>query len=206
MSTTFYVYPSKQYIPTFRELLDFSNKRIAEHLSYLGLSTRVCLKVEIRNIRNHSKVVLDLDDKVIWNEDSYAWFYFDGIAGGTDVYYNRTTELDKETWIDEFKTNIKAQQLHDSINNSMEIGYYWSFRRSAGQSGIINLSYGLIAASLAKITDGFIYSDDGAWDYNCFPALADDFFVWYFKPEFAANSDDKKWTQDCIKSIQEELK
>jgi len=33
------------------------------------------------------------------------------------------------------------------------------------------LAYGLIAASLAEITGGFVYSDDGAWDYSYFPAL-----------------------------------
>jgi len=43
------------------------------------------------------------------------------------------------------------------------------------------LAYGLIAASLAEITGGFVYSDDGAWDYSYFPALPEDFFRWYFK-------------------------
>lgn len=96
---------------------------------------------------------------------------------------------------------VKAKKLHDIIRTSMEIGYYWSFRRSAGQPGIINLSYGLIAASLAKITDGFIYTDDGAWDYNCFPASADDFLSWYFKPEFAVRKQDNDLVQDFINSI-----
>jgi hypothetical protein len=63
----------------------------------------------------------------------------------------------------------------------------------------------LIAASLAEITDGYVYSDDGAWDYKCFPAMAGDFFGWYFKTESAEKSEDKVWVQDCIKSIYEEL-
>jgi len=206
MSTTFYVYPGKQYMPTFRDLLSFSNQRIVDHLLHLGASTNFCLDVEIRDINTHSEADFNLDDKVIWNENTYAWFYIVGIAGGTDVYYNQTTELDKEAWKDELKTNIKAQQLQDTINKSMEIGYHWSFRRSAGQSGIINLSYGLIAASLAKITDGFIYSDDGAWDYSYFPALADDFITYYFKPDFTTKSEDKEWVKNCIMSIFEELR
>lgn len=153
---------------------------------------------------HRSHVKFNINDKLIWNDDSYAWFFIRGVGGGTDSYFYKTTEFDKETWKEELDTNIKAQQLHDTINRSMRIGYNWSFRRSAGQSGIINLTYGLIAASLAEITDGFIYSDDDAWDYNCFPALAEDFFGWYFKPEFAGKND-KVWVQDCIKSIYEQF-
>lgn len=206
MSTNFYVYPGKDYIPTFKELLDKSNRKLSEYLSNLGGLRNAYLDVEIHNIKDHSKINFSINDKMIWKEDHYAWFFVAGIAGGTDSYYYKTTELDKETWKEEIETNIKAQQLQDTINRGMNIGYHWSFRRSAGQPGTINLSYGLIAASLAEITDGFVYSDDGAWDYNCFPAMAGDFFGWYFKPEFVVKSDDKVWVQDCIKSIYEELK
>jgi len=42
----------------------------------------------------------------------------------------------------EIETNIKARELRDIINKSINIGYYWSFRKSIGQPGIINLAYG----------------------------------------------------------------
>lgn len=201
MSTSFDVFPGKEYIPSFAELLDISNKRIKTYLTSLGVVRSVIVDVEVHNNTDHSNINFNMNDKLIWHDDSYAWFFIHGVGGGTDSYYYKTTELDKEIWKEEFKTNIKAQQLHDTICRSMRIGYRWSFRRSAGQPGIINLAYGLIAASLAEITDGFIYSDDGAWDHNCFPALAEDFFEWYFKPKFVRKSDDKVWIQDCIKSI-----
>ena len=206
MSTNFYVYPGKKYIPSFAELLDISNERINAFLTNLEGVRSVIVDVEVHNSTDHSQIKFNMNDKLIWNDDSYAWFFIRGVGGGTDSYYYKTTELDKETWKEEIDTNIKAQQLRETINRSMSIGYHWSFRRSAGQPSIINLAYGLIAASLAEIIDGFVYSDDGAWDYNCFPALAHDFFEWYFKPEFAKKSDDKVWAQDCIKSIYEELK
>ena len=206
MSTNLYVYPGKEYMPSFAELLDISNKKINDFLTNLGGVRSVIVDVDVHKNKDHSQFKFDVNDKLIWNDDSYAWFFIHGVGGGTDSYYYKITELDKETWKEEIETNIKAQQLQDTIIRSLSIGYHWSFRRSAGQSGIINLAYGLIAASLAEITDGFLYSDDGAWDYNCFPALADDFFKWYFKPEFAEKSDDKVWVQNCIKSIYEELK
>lgn len=206
MSTNFYVYPGKEYIPSFTELLNISNIKINDFLTNLGDVRSVIMDVKIHNNIDHSHIEFNMNDKLIWNDNSYAWFFVRGVGGGTDSYYYKITELDKEIWKEEIETNIKAQQLQDTINRSISIGYYWSFRRSAGQPGIINLAYGLIAASLAEITDGFVYSDDGAWDYNCFPALADDFFKLYFKPEYAVKKDDKEWAQECIKSIYEELR
>lgn len=206
MSTTFYVYPGKEYLPTFSELLDISNKRINDFLTSLGSDRSVIVDAEVHNSSDHSQIKFNMNDKLNWNDDSYAWFFVHGVGGGTDSYYYTITELDKEAWKEELETNIKAQQLQNVINRSIRIGYYWSFRRSTGQAGIINLAYGIIAASLAEITDGFVYSDDGAWDYNCLPALADDFFKWYFKPEFTEKSENKTWVQNSIKSIRKELK
>ncbi|HOM03258.1 MAG TPA: hypothetical protein PLH43_10575 [Acetivibrio sp.] len=206
MSTTFEVYPGKEYVPSFAELLDISNERINSFLRDSGIIKSAILDVEIHKNIDHSKVKFNMNDKLIWNDDYYVWFFIRGVDGGTDSYYHKITEFDKEIWKEEISINAKVRQFADSINKSIEIGHYWSFRRSAGQPGIINLAYGLIAASLAKITDGFIYSDDGAWDYDRFPALAEDFFRWYFKPEFAGKSEYKMWAQNCIESIYEELK
>ncbi len=206
MSTSFDVYPGKHYIPSFAELLDISNQRINNFLINLGILRSIMVDVEVHNNKDYPLIKFNMNDKLIWNEDSYAWFFIPGVAGGTDCYYYKITDLDREIWKEEIETNIKAQQLHDIINRSIDIGYRWSFRRSVGQPGIINLAYGLIAASLAEITDGFVYSDDGAWDYNCFPSLAEDFFEWYLKPDSATKNSDKIWAQQCIKSIYGELK
>jgi len=37
MSTTFDVYPGKEYIPSFAELLDISNKKVNDFLRNLGI-------------------------------------------------------------------------------------------------------------------------------------------------------------------------
>lgn len=206
MSTIFSVYPGKEYIPSFAELLDISDKRINTFLADLSGFKSIVLDVEIHKEIDHLPVSFNISDKLIWNDDSYAWFFIHGVYGGTDSYFDKIEELDKEIWKEEIKSNIKAHQLQDIINRSINIGYYWSFRRSAGQPGIINLAYGLIAASLAELTDGFVFSDDGAWDYNCFPALADDFIAWYFKPEFTQNDEYKEWAQKCIELMYDELK
>lgn len=81
----------------------------------------------------------------------------------------------------------------------------WSFRRSIGQPGIIVLSYGLISASVAELTNGILWSDDGAWDYERFPAESKDFFDWYFRPDKALDADKADWAKRCIDGIREEL-
>ena len=45
---------------------------------------------------------------------------------------------------------------------------------------MVNLAYGLVAASVAQLTNGFIFTDDGAWECKKFPTTPEDFFMWYF--------------------------
>jgi hypothetical protein len=72
-----------------------------------------------------------------------------------------------------------------------------------GQPGIINIAYGYIAASLAELTDGIIYSDDSAWDYSRFPCKANEFYEFYFRPEKAIGPEYKEWSINCIRSVME---
>lgn len=66
---------------------------------------------------------------------------------------------------------------------------------------IISFAYGIIAASLAELTDGIIYSEDSAWDYDRFPAVAADFYEWYFDPELTPDPDRAEWARGCFVAI-----
>ena len=48
-----------------------------------------------------------------------------------------------------------------------------------GQPSIVSLYYGYLAIGIAILTDGLIYSDDGAWDYSRLPILGEDFKTEY---------------------------
>lgn len=65
--------------------------------------------------------------------------------------------------------------------------------------------YGLIAASVAELTEGFIYSGDNAWDYERFPAQANEFFSWYFYPNLAIDPNNQEWATRNIQFLSEEL-
>jgi len=64
-----------------------------------------------------------------------------------------------------------------------------------------------LAATLAKLTKGVVYSDDGAWDYKKFPADPDDFMQWYFRLEYVTeHSDiDLDFVKESLSAIRETL-
>ena len=125
-----------------------------------------------------------------------------------DILDLSTIKLQK--FLDDFKINYKPQisvrlnsvKSHDAKPLNLSNGYYSTFSRGR-QPAIIHLAYGIIAASLAYLTKGFIYSDD-AWDYKRFPATASEFFSWYFRPELAIDTRHKEWATECIKLIPEQ--
>ena len=103
------------------------------------------------------------------------------------------------------ENNNIISNLNEKLEKAKSLNRLWNFRRSAGQPGIIALSYGLISASIAKLTNGILWSDDGAWDNQKFPANSSDFFDWYFRLDSATMTNDAEWAKECIESIKEEL-
>jgi hypothetical protein len=205
MSTTFEVLPGKDYIPTFDELIELSSAYINAYLKSIGINEEVDLLVNLHKKDESYFNNEVLYDNAKWEDDSYAWFHIDGVAGGTDAYFWPFDEFDRDIWKEEIQLNPQISKYANEINICLNIGHRWSFRRSAGQPGIIVLSYGLIAAALAELTHGLIYSDDGAWDYSLFPASINDFLGWYFRPEITTHTESKQWAESCIKRIREEL-
>jgi hypothetical protein len=108
-----------------------------------------------------------------------------GSVGGCDVEYSE----DRDT-IEVFRNEIKfTKTLPDEfVDHCLDLGRYWAFRRSAGNPCVITLMYGYLAAALAELTAGFIYSDDGAWHRDALPMRADSFYASYFRPGEAAKS------------------
>lgn len=191
-------------MPDFTELLELSNLKLKEFLTNIGVFDDVKI---IAQLHKKDESILDSvsANSFYWDNDFYAWFFINGIPGGTDAYFWSIDDSYKEFLSEELMINTNMQKHNDRIAKSIGVGYRWNFRRSAGQPGIIVLSYGLIAASLCMLTDGLIYSDDGAWDYSLFPTTADDFFNWYFKPELSKKYDDKKRAEKCILLIHKEI-
>ena len=201
MSTTFDVYPGKGYIPLFSELLYAAEKEVNNYLREIDVNKDIKLNARIQSNDNCIKIPVESTNRLIWDDSYYAWFYIKNVSGGTDAYFYRHDELYTEFLLEELSRNPNFKKYETIVRNNIRLDYRWTFRRSVGQPAIIGLCYGFLAATLAKLTDGIIYTDDGAWDYEKFPADPNEFLKWYFRLEYATKQDDIDFAIRGIASI-----
>lgn len=211
MSTTFEVIPVETKSITFRQVLDLSERRLKAFFDSLGIESNLRLKVNLHECSEKYVKDIDLDSEFTWSEDEYVWFRIIGIPGGTDAYCEALMDdfEDLGPWWrceEMISNNTSIEDFSLKIEKAKILNLYWRFRRSAGQTGTINLAYGLISASLAELTHGFIWTDDGAWNFKKFPAEPHEFYQWYFKPEMEDHQESKEWAERCLDGIEEEIK
>ena len=204
MSTTFDVYPRKREIPSLGALLHRSTAELHTCLASVGVEARPEICCRLRRRADHANVPISRRDEARWSAGAYAWFSVGGVPGGTDAYFEASAEAIRECWEEEL-ANAKYAPFEPLMREAMAVGHAWSFRRSVGQPAIINIAYGLIAASLASLTDGFLHSIDSAWDWDRLPALPEEFLTWYFRPEQALDVQNREWAERCIAALHEEL-
>jgi hypothetical protein len=63
----------------------------------------------------------------------------------------------------------------------------------------------MLASALAQLTEGVVYSDDDAWNYELMPATYDEFNNWYLRPERALIEEDKETASLCLEAIAKEI-
>jgi len=202
MSTVFEVYPSSKEIPSYKDVLTLSNEYLAQVLRRAGIDKEYIIDVSIRNCKTHEIVQFEKTRPAVWTtDDEYAWFSVNELPGGCDAYvYSANDPFTSECWDDEFASNKRAKEVETEMRKCFMLGFYWAFRRSAGQPAVINLSYGLIAAAFTELSNGFVFSDDGAWDYALFPTNANRFLQSYFDPQYPV-PEYANWARECIGSI-----
>jgi hypothetical protein len=204
VSTTFDVYPRTPQLPTFGALLERSTAELHHFLASVGVEARPPIHLRLQRCDDHAHLPFALADEAWWGDDVYAWFMVGDVPGGTDAYYDANAAAIAEQWQGEFDDS-KCMRLEPLIRECVKVGHRWWFRRSVGQPAVVNIAYGLIAASLADMTGGFIYSNDSAWDWQRMPALPAEFFGFYFRPEQALEENFREWSQRCIRAVAEEL-
>lgn len=201
MSTTFDVFPSTADIPTFDDVLRLSQMYLHDALARYGIAKTFQIDVRIQKKEGDTIRPFLKSSPAKWDEDEYAWFIIADQCGGCDAYFNLMDEIMSiEDWREQLLLAQKAKNFEREIKQCLNNGFWWCFRRSAGQPAIINLTYGLIAAAFAKLTNGFIYSIDSAWDYTLFPTQTDEFLAHYFNPNGEDNSN-TRWAKECLDVI-----
>jgi hypothetical protein len=79
------------------------------------------------------------------------------------------------------------------------------FRCGEDQPAIIYAAYGFLAVALARLTGGFVYSKDGAWEAERFPATVREFLNWYLIPGSALTNETREWSERYIELLRGEL-
>lgn len=171
MSTNFEIFPTGSKIPDCKSVIDYSVNLLNKFLR----DNKIIKNIDV----TAKEVTNEIDDGICpqylaLNENNYTVFNVNN-EGEAYVHYYKNSQIDKKFWTEEISINKNAQSLKDKIYANMELGYSWSVKRTMGQPAIVSLYYGYLAIAIAVLTNGIIYSDDGAWDYSRLPVDGKDF-------------------------------
>ncbi len=210
MSTTFDIIPVETIEITFGEVLSLAELRINQFIQGYGVKHYFTLEANLHHNEERYVKKVDEDSRFEWNDSEYIWFNIKGVIGGSDSYCREILETDIDPddpwwWLDHvFYSKEGSKKIEIQKELIKENNKYWSLRRSVGQPAIINMAYGFIAAAIAELTKGYIFTDDGAWNYKLFPATFEEFLQFYFKPELEINESSGEWAERCIQIIKSE--
>lgn len=165
MSMSFEIFPTKKKIPKCDEIITYSVHLFSEFMQREKIAQGI--EITIKEVSADNEVRTS-PVSLVSKENNYTVFNLNE-KGEVYIFYHELTEMDKEFWIDELQGNKNAQFMKEKIDTNLKIGYSWSVKKTMGQPAIISLFYGYLAIAIAVLTDGIIYSDDGAWDYSCLP-------------------------------------
>lgn len=165
MSVSFEIFPTKKKALNCNEIIRYSVQLFSEFLKEKNISQGI--NIIAKEVTDDNEVYINPDFLVL--EESYHTVFNLNEEGEVYVFYHELTELDKDFWDKEMQENKNAQFMKEKIDANRKMGYSWSVKRTIGQPAIVSLYYGYLAIAIAILTDGIIYSDDGAWDYSRLP-------------------------------------
>lgn len=209
MSTNFEVIPSSRLNITFGELIPRSQDNINKHLHDFGITENILLRAVL--VSDDGQRLASPDENFEWPDGTYAWITVAGAFGGTDAYCSkinnpRVSPEHQWSFLHELRSTPNYQPHYDeALKNAKHHDRRWSFRRSINQPPIINLGYGIIAATLADLTDGLIYSGDGAWDYRKFPTTGAEFLSAYFHLNNDTDENTAIWEKANMAALQKNV-
>lgn len=181
--------------------MSLAKQTMENQLQKLSISIPVDIAVTIHHNQEQYVKQVNPDTRFIWEDHEYAWFTVNRTEGGTDAHCRKISArlTDWETYIEDSLNPIAiTPPLKQQI---IDCGYEWHFRRSAGQPPLINIAYGHLAAAVAGLTNGYIYTHDGAWNDQIFPATAEQLLEVYFYPDKSKHAADYDWVTRCIAGL-----
>ena len=191
MSICIDVVPSSDRIPTINEL---SNEitRVITALSSDGVSLYYWKEAGVKigdvliefigNASNPEARFTDQSALLSMDGYNYGWLSMDGYKVGFDFYYRIDDDCFMQEYMaEEIAAKNKEDELRDyfSLERAAAIKHVWTMRGVLGRSPATWLLAGIVAAALARLTDGLLFSDDGGADYNKLPCDPETFLQWF---------------------------
>ena len=194
---SFDIFPTNTYIPKYEELKNLSQEMLKDYFAKENIDIDIFLEFNTKDIVSGKNINCD---SLITNETEYSSFSINGI-GESLIFYRKITDIDKEFWKEEIELNHKANELKEKIERNIKLGYMWNVKRTMNQPAIINIYYGFLAIAIAILTNGILYSDDGAWDYHSFPIGAEQFRMEYLNLYNLQDKNIKEYIKKCLYSL-----
>jgi len=211
MSVTFSVYPLKKEIPTFQQVAYLATKKLNNFLKSYQIDFEAELNLVLVSWKDDIEKwdEVDLSAPAIWdNESEYIWFKVCSFNRGINVHYWELDEREKLDYMEEILgcadsnfSEEKKEEKIELVRRCFENKREWHVKKWANQYWITSVAFGFIASSFAELTDGIIFSSDGGWDYQIFPATAKEFDKVYFRPEKTLSNN----RRDEIENFREEI-
>lgn len=179
MSTTYEIYPTSSYIPTKEEIGKLAEKYLniffeKNNIEKIIKITNLTFKnVTIRLLWKEYEKIKSINNKNITvNEMEYDGYNLSIEDGNTIfVFFHEFTQLDIKV-LKEMLINTKYENEFEKV---ARLSYTWTVKRTMGQPKLAVLMFNFLAIAIAELTDGIIYSGDGAWDIEIFPLKAKEF-------------------------------
>ena len=197
MSMSFDIFPTNTYIPKYEDLKNLSQEMLKDYFAKENIDIDIFLEFNTKDIVSGKNINCD---SLITNEKEYSSFSINGI-GESLIFYRKITDIDKEFWKEEIELNHKANELKEKIETNIKLGYMWNVKRTMNQPAIISIYYGFLAIAIAILTNGILYSDDGAWDYHSFPIGAEQFRMEYLNLYNLQDKNIKEYIKKCLYSL-----
>ncbi len=197
MSISFEIFPTTEKIPKCEEITEYSINLFNGFIQNENIVYDI--KCKVTEVSFDSKKC----EKPVFltsNEEKYTIFNINE-EGKIYVFYDKIEKIDEEFWNEEIKINENARFMEKKIWDNLKTGYSWKVKRTMGQPAVVNLYYGYLAIAIAVLTEGILYSDDGAWDYECFPIEGKAFEKEYLNLDKLNNITLKHSIESCLFSL-----
>ena len=197
MSISFEIFPTTKKIPKCEEVNEYSINLFNGFIQNENIVYDIKCKVtEVSFDSKKCKKPVFLTS----NEEKYTIFNINE-EGEIYVFYDKIEKIDEEFWNEEIKINENARFMEKKIWDSLKTGYSWRVKRTMGQPAVVNLYYGYLAIAIAVLTEGILYSDDGVWDYECYPIEGKSFEKEYLNLDKLNNITLKHSIESCLFSL-----